>query len=531
MPVRRGAGFEAGQTTRLCLPGEAPRRCPPVVALPRSRRVGPHGARRTHATLGRMGDTFDRAPELGVSSRRRPIRNRAACVALASLLALAVGQALGAGIAAAAEAACAPGAAQPVWGEAEIRASRTVHRADLPARPAAAFDGVDMLNLFIVVEAGDRHVTVLDGDRFEPIHRFPSGRALHGGPKFTPDGRFAFFGSRDGWVGKFDLWNLVLVAEVRAGVDTSNIAVSADGGHVAVANCLPHTLVLLDADLNPLKVHPVRDKEGLRSSRVAAVYDAGPRQSFVAVLGDLPEVWEVSYDPKAEDVPIGVIHDFLYREGAFVRGYLNPRRSALPAPLGGFSFTPDHSELLGGTREEGKGLVVNLDVRKKIAELDISGMAHPGAGINWDWNGRRVMVSPEPGRGAISVIDLGNWRTVKRIPTPGPGFFVQSHDATPYAWADSAMSDAADTLLVIDKRTLERVAEVKVAAGRTLVHVEFTRDGKYALASLRERRGDGGAVVVLDAATFAEVKRIPMDKPVGKYNLHNRIARSRGPGS
>ncbi|RPH62865.1 MAG: cytochrome C oxidase Cbb3 [Burkholderiales bacterium] len=477
-----------------------------------------------------MGDTYDRAPEAGGLSRRRRIRNRAARAAVASFLALAAGQALGAGIEAVPERACTPVAAQPVWGEAEIRASRTVHRTDLPARPAAAFGGVDMLNLFIVVEAGDHHVTVLDGDRFEPIHRFPSGRALHGGPKFTPDGRFAFFGSRDGWIGKFDLWNLMLVAEVRAGVDTSNIAVSADGGHVAVANCLPHTLVLLDADLNPLKVHPVRDKEGRKSSRVAAVYDAGPRQSFVAVLGDVPEVWEISYDPKADDVPIGVIHDFHYREGAFIRGYLNPRRSTLPAPLGGFSFTPDHSELLGGTREAGRGLVVNLDVRKKIADLDISGIAHPGAGISWDWNGRRVMASPERGRGAISVIDLGNWRTLKRIPTPGPGFFVQSHDATPYAWADSAMSGAGDTLLVIDKRTLERVAEVTPAPGRTLVHVEFTRDGKYALASLRERRAEGGAVVVLDAATFAEVKRIPMDKPVGKFNLYNRIARSKDPG-
>ena len=38
----------------------------------------------------------------------------------------------------------------------------------------------------------------------------------------------------------------------------------------------------------------------------------------------------------------------------------------------------------------------------------------------------------------------------------------------------------------------------------------------------------GGALVVLDAATFKEVKRIPMDKPVGKYNLHNKITKSEG---
>jgi hypothetical protein len=48
------------------------------------------------------------------------------------------------------------------------------------------------------------------------------------------------------------------------------------------------------------------------------------------------------------------------------------------------------------------------------------------------------------------------------------------------------------------------------------------------LASLWERKADGGALIVFDAATFKEVKRIPMDKPVGKYNLYNKITRSEG---
>ena len=64
-----------------------------------------------------------------------------------------------------------------------------------------------------VVEGGDHHVSLVDGDRFEVIHRFASRYALHGGPKFTPDGRFVFFGSRDGWITKYDLWNLTVVAE------------------------------------------------------------------------------------------------------------------------------------------------------------------------------------------------------------------------------------------------------------------------------------------------------------------------------
>jgi DNA-binding beta-propeller fold protein YncE len=371
-------------------------------------------------------------------------------------------------------------------------------------------------------------VTVLDGDRLEPIHRFPSRYALHGGPKFTPDGRYVFFASRDGWVSKFDLWNLQVVAEVRAGINTRNVAVSGDGKVVAVANYLPHTLVLLDADLNLLKVHAVKDKQGKESSRVSAVYDAAPRRSFVAALKDVPEVWEISYDPKAEDVPVGVIHDFLYKEGAFIPGYLNPRRTFLSEPLDDFFFTQDYSEVLGASREAGRGQVVNLDARRKIADLSLPGMPHLGSGITWEWNGRRVMASPNLKEGVVSVIDMGNWQTVKAVPTLGPGFFMRSHEATPYAWTDSMMSKAKDTLQVIDKRSLEKVAEVKVAPGKTLAHIEFTRDGRHALASLWERKADGGALVVFDAASLKEVKRIPMDKPVGKYNLHNKITRSAG---
>ncbi len=133
---------------------------------------------------------------------------------------------------------------------------------------------------------------------------------------------------RDGWVTKFDLWNLKVVAEA-CWHQHANAAVSGDGKWVAVANYLPHSLVILDADLNFKKLLPVKDKDGKVSSRVSAVYDASPRQSFVAALKDVKEVWEVSYNPKADDIPAGMIHDFKYKEGAFVPGFLNPVRTQL----------------------------------------------------------------------------------------------------------------------------------------------------------------------------------------------------------
>ena len=422
---------------------------------------------------------------------------------------------------------------EPRWTDEDIRASRVVHVDTATLSDKPVFDA-DPLNLFLVVEAGDHHVSVLDGDRLEPIHRFQSRFALHGGPKFAANGRYVFFASRDGWITKFDLWNLKVVAEVRAGINTRNVAASPDGTHVAVANYLPNTLVLLDGELNLVKTIPAMDRDGKKSSRVSAVYDATPRQSFIAALKDVGEVWEISYTKAVEDIPVSYIHDYTQREGSFIPGYLNPRRTILAEVLDDFFFTQDYSELMGASRE-GVGQVVNLDVRKKIANLPLDGMPHLGSGITWEWQDpaagpgarpRTVMASTNLKAGEVTVIDMKTWEVVKRIPTRGPGFFLRSHSSSRYAFVDSMMSaEAKHILQVIDKQTLEVVREITGEPGKPLAHVEFTRDGRHALASLWE---DEGAVIVYDARTLEEVKRLPMRKPVGKYNVWNKITREEG---
>ena len=418
---------------------------------------------------------------------------------------------------------------RPRWSEADIRHSRVVHvkPGSLPDRPVFS---ADPLNLFVVVESGDHHVSVLDGDRLESLGRFPTRFALHGGPKFSPDGRYVYFGSRDGWVSKFDLWNLVTVAEIRAGINTRNVAVSGDGKWVLVGNSLPHSLVLLDADLNFVRSIETRDLAGKETSRVSAVYDASPRRSFVVALRDIPEIWEISYDPKADPIYDGYVHDYKMGEGIAVPGFLNPRRTRLDDILDDFYFDDSYTHVLGATRPDasgkGRGQVVNLDVRRKIADLDISGMPHLGSGIAWNWKGRRVMATPNLKEGLISLIDTGTWQTVGQVATLGPGFFLRSHEKSKVAFADAMMSkEFKDTLVAIDKDRLEIVARLRPEPGKTFAHVEFTKDGRYALASLME---NDGALIVLDAHSLKEVKRLPMKKPIGKYNVWNKISRSEG---
>ena len=418
----------------------------------------------------------------------------------------------------------------PSWSDADIRASRT---APLPEKPLADKPvwKADPMNVFLVVEGGDHHVSVLDGDRFEVIHRFASRYALHGGPKFSPDGRYVFFGSRDGWISKYDLWNLAVVAEVRASLNMRNVAVSGDGRWVMAANYLPRTVVLFDADLQLVKRYDATTLDGKTASRASAVYDAAPRQSFVVALKDIHEVWEISYDPKAPPIYDGLVHDYKMGEAIAKPGYQNVRRTPLDEPLDDFFFDQSYRHVLGATRpkagssEGASAQVVNLDVRRKIADLPIAGMPHLGSGITFAWNGTTVLASPNLKDGAIDVIDMKTWRTVKTIPTPGPGFFMRSHENSRYAWTDSMMSPKAkDTLTLIDKATLEPVARLR-EPGKTLAHIEFTKDGRYALASVWEM---DGALIVYDAQTLKEIKRLPMKKPVGKYNVWNKITRSEG---
>ncbi|MBI5752231.1 MAG: c-type cytochrome [Hydrogenophilales bacterium] len=415
-------------------------------------------------------------------------------------------------------------ASAPKWGLEEINASRIVKHADgsLPNQPAFK---ADLLNLFVVVETGDHHATILDGDKFEPIHRFQTRFALHGGPKFSPDGRFVYFASRDGWVSKFDIYNLKTTAEIRAGINTRNLAVSGDGRYVLAGNYLPHTLVVLDAkDLKPLKLIAVQDKTG-KTSRVSAVYDAAPRKSFIAALKDLKEVWEIPYGDDPDPVYEGLVHDYRYGEAIAAKGPFPIRRIVLEDYLDDFYFDQSYTHLMGASREGGKGQVINLDVRRKIADLDLPGMPHLGSGITWDVDGKSVMATPNLKSGVVSIIDMKNWKTIKRIDTLGPGFFMRSHENTPYAWTDNFMSPDKDTLQIIDKRTLEIVRSIVPTPGKTAAHVEFTRDGAYALVSLWET---DGALIIYDAATFKEIKRIPMNKPSGKYNVYNKTTRSAG---
>lgn len=394
----------------------------------------------------------------------------------------------------------------PTWDSTQIAESLTMNPdyspVDSPAWTA------DPMNITLAVETGDHHVSVLDGDTFDVLDRFETPFAVHGGPKFTPDGRYVFIMSRDGWVQKYDIWALREVGRVRAGLNSRNIAISHDGNWLAVANYLPMTLTVLSSDdLSVAEVIPVVSKNK-SASRVSAVYQAPQRKSFILALKDAPEIWEVATDAQNTAGRL------------FAR-----RRIEVAEPIDDFFFDDDYRNLIGAARDGVRGIVVNLSAGREIAELPLDGLPHLGSGISWNRNGRRVMATPHLKEGKLSIIDTETWERIVTIKTEGPGFFLRSHENTPYFWSDVFFGPNKDLMHVIDKQSFEIVKTLRPVPGATVAHVEFTRDGKHALVSVWE---DDGAVIVYNAETLEEVRRLPMRKPSGKYNVWNKITFSEG---
>lgn len=416
-----------------------------------------------------------------------------------------------------------PPSPPPMWTADHIAASRSgdPEAAGLPGQPMWA---ADPLNLTLAVEQGDAAITVLDGDSMAPIARVTTRPGLTDGLAFSPQGRFAYWVSHDGWITRFDLWNLKVTASIRVGLVTRNLAMSSDGRYVLAANTVPPTLVALNADdLSLVKVIPAIGKSGT-SSRVAAVHDARTRGSFIATLQDIPETWEIPYDGRP--VYKGLVHDFRLQEAIPEPGPLPVRLIELDDPLDEVFFDRNFDFLVGASRGRPQGQVIHLGARRRIANLGLPGMPHLASAISWDrresdGGTRRMMAAPNLEQALIPIIDMKSWTIIETVPTRGPGSILRSHAQSPYLWADVSSGEERGMVHVIDKQGLQVVASLKPTPGSVISDIAFDRHGRYALVSVRE---DDGALIVYDAQTLKEIKRLPAKRPAGLFNVTNQTA-------
>lgn len=161
----------------------------------------------------------------------------------------------------------------------------------------------------------------------------------------------------------------------------------------------PPALQVFNAQAQLIRSLPLADASGERASGTLPVVAIAPRTSFVVALTGVAEMWEVSVDPHAPEIGLGLVHDFQYREGHFVPGYLNPRRTALACPALAMAVSPGGDEVLTLHSCAPKTMphavamlqVTHLDVRKPTAQIGLRCV--PTVPISFGWQDVAALTS------------------------------------------------------------------------------------------------------------------------------------------
>jgi protein NirF len=122
----------------------------------------------------------------------------------------------------------------------------------------------------------------------------------------------------------------------------------------------------------------------------------------------------------------------------------------------------------------------------------------------------RYLFLPAIGRHEVLVLDSVTWTEAGRIAVHGQPVFAIAQPGARRVWVNFAFPNNG-VVQVVDVPAMKVVKELK--PGRAVLHMEFTPRGEQAWISSR----DDGRVVVYDAASFAELARLPAESPSGIF--------------
>lgn len=188
-----------------------------------------------------------------------------------------------------------------------------------------------------------------------------------------PDNPHALVATRNGWLFKLDLAQSKAAAQVKLATSFSLSALSA--AHVAWPTVLllsseePPALLVVNEQLQTIKSLPLVGADGTRATGVLAMKVAANRRSFVVGFKHLAELWEISFDPKSPEIGLGLVHDFQYREGHFVSGYLNPKRTTLPCAALAMALAPAGDDVL--TLQACAATTTDVVIKLQVFHLDV----------------------------------------------------------------------------------------------------------------------------------------------------------------
>lgn len=421
----------------------------------------------------------------------------------------------------------------PEMSLAQMKESRKIYvdPKDYPTKP---LHGRNWENFFLVIERDVGKVAVVDGDKHEVVAHIPTGYAVHvlkalehsNAAKSKDEGRFWYTMGRDGKLTKIDLFQTpdkMLVAETKIAYDARDVAVSGNGKYVVGGGYWPPHFVITDAvTMEPLKVVSARgvnvDGNYVNESRVAAIYDTPNETSWLVAMKELGQMWQVDYSD-IDNLRIDKIDSAKFLHDGF--------------------FDPTGRYFQIAANASNKMVVVDTKTRKLEAMIDVAKLPHPGPGANWnDPKCGPVGGTTHLGVGTVTV--WGNdpkghpnnaWKVCYTVETDGPGLFIRTHPKSDYVWADQTKHpepEIQQSIKVFEKGTGKVVKTIRLTdkPGQAAVHMEFNKDGSEVWVSvwnLKDSKKDNGEIVVFDAKTLTEKKRIKgLFAPTGKFNVYNR---------
>ena len=330
------------------------------------------------------------------------------------------------------------------------------------------------------------------------------GDLSHASVVFSRDARYAYVFGRDGGLTKVDLLRKRVERRVMQSGNAIGGAISQDGRLVAVANYTPVGIRIFDADtLEPLSEVPSTWGDGTPRAKVVGIGDA-PGNRFVFSLFEAGEIWIV--------------------DASYAR---RPRVTRLEhagrQPYDGL-VTPDGRHYIAGLFGEDGLALVDLWHPEAGVKRILSGYGRGAEPLpvfkmphlrGWAIAGRYAFL-PAVGRHEVLVVDTLDWTEVGRVAMQGQPVFVVAEPGGRRVWVNFAFPGNG-MVQVIDVPSLKIVRELR--PGPAVMHMEFTPRGEQAWISTR----DGDAVVVYDTRTFAELARLPAEKPSGIF-LTSRAA-------
>jgi len=353
-------------------------------------------------------------------------------------------------------------------------------------------------DLGVVVERAAGSVLLVETTQRTAIGRVGGlGDLSHASVVFSRDGRYAYVFGRDGGLTKVDLLNARIERRVIQSGNAIGGAISQDGRLVAAANYTPGGIRIFDAaSLALLSEVPT-------GAKVVGIADA-PGNRFVFSTFESGEIWIVDASDAKRPVTTRI-------------------QNIGKQPYDGF-VTPDGRHYIAGLYGEDGLALVDLWHVEKGARRVLQGYGRGEEPLpvfkmphlrGWAAAGRYLFL-PAVGRHEVLVLDRVTWTEAARIAVRGQPVFAVAQPGGRRVWVNFALPDNG-LVQVIDVDAMKVVKEL--SPGRAVLHLEFTPRGEQAWISSR----DDNAVAVYDTASYAELARLPADKPSGIF-LTSRAA-------